>query len=85
MAPARALKKRERVKIILHEGTYENETPEAAEFREAINKYKKNNERPYPTWSEILEIARALGYRHIMPETKMPRYDHETQRIKSSK
>ena len=29
----------------------------------AINAYKKGNNKPYPTWPEVLEVIRKLGYR----------------------
>ena len=33
------------------------------EFLEAMNEYKRLNNRPFPTWSEVLDVMRALGYR----------------------
>jgi hypothetical protein len=38
---------------------------EQFEFVMAIETYKKVNHRLYPTWTEILEIVRQLGYRKI--------------------
>jgi hypothetical protein len=35
------------------------------EFIMAIETYKKVNKRLYPTWTEILEIVRQLGYRKV--------------------
>jgi len=32
------------------------------EFFKAIEDYKKRSGRQFPTWSEILEVARSLGY-----------------------
>ena len=32
------------------------------EFINAIDKYKRLNRRPFPSWSEIFEIVKALGY-----------------------
>ena len=32
-------------------------------FVMAINAYKRVNDRPYPTWTEVLEVIRKLGYR----------------------
>ena len=32
-------------------------------FMRAIDLYKQNNRRPFPTWSEVLEVLRSLGYR----------------------
>ena len=36
---------------------------ETLEFINAIDEYKRVNERPFPTWTEIFEIVIALGYR----------------------
>jgi len=38
---------------------------EQFEFVMAIETYKKVNRRLYPTWTEILEIVRQLGYRKV--------------------
>ena len=35
------------------------------EFVMAIDDYKKVNQRPFPSYTEILEIAMALGYRKV--------------------
>ena len=32
-------------------------------FIKAIDAYKRVNDRPFPTWTEILEVIRKLGYR----------------------
>lgn len=40
-------------------------TDEQFEFVMAIDKYKKLNNRPFPTWTEVLEIIKALGYRKV--------------------
>ena len=37
------------------------------EFVMAIETYKKVNRRLYPTWTEILEVVRQLGYRKVKP------------------
>ena len=37
-------------------------TEEQIEFMMAVDKYKTDNNRPYPTWVEVLQIARLLGY-----------------------
>ena len=36
---------------------------EALEFIAAINRFKKEHGRPFPSWSEVLLIVRQLGYR----------------------
>ena len=35
---------------------------EEVEFVRAIDRYKRKYRRPFPTWSEVLLIARELGY-----------------------
>ncbi len=40
-------------------------TGELLEFITAIDQYKKINERPFPTWSEVFEIIQYLGYRKV--------------------
>lgn len=42
-------------------------TAEQFEFVMAVQTYKKVNKRLYPTWTEILEIIRQLGYRKVQP------------------
>jgi hypothetical protein len=32
------------------------------EFITAVDDYKRKNQRPFPSWSEILDIVKALGY-----------------------
>lgn len=38
---------------------------ELLEFIMAIDEYKRINERPFPSWSEIFEIVQYLGYRKV--------------------
>ena len=40
-------------------------TAEQFEFIMAVNEYKQLNKRPFPTWTEVLDIIRALGYRRV--------------------
>ena len=40
-------------------------TPEQFDFLMAIDRYKKENQRPFPTWTEVLEVVTALGYRKV--------------------
>ena len=42
-------------------------TGELLEFIMAIDEYKRINERPFPSWSEIFEIIQYLGYRKVAP------------------
>lgn len=35
---------------------------EVVEFERAMEDYKRAHNRPFPTWSEVLEVLRGLGY-----------------------
>ena len=43
-------------------------------FMKAMDQYKRDNRRPFPTWSEVLEVLRALGYRKVAEPSAMPGY-----------
>ncbi len=36
-------------------------------FVQAIEAFKKANNKTYPTWTDVLEVIRILGYRKTMP------------------
>ena len=40
-------------------------TDEQFEFLMAVEKYKRVNNRPFPTWTEVLDVIHALGYRRV--------------------
>lgn len=40
---------------------------EQLEFIKAMNEYKAVNARPFPTWTEVLDVALYLGYRKVAP------------------
>ncbi len=42
-------------------------TDELLEFVLAIDDYKRVNNRPFPSWSEVFEVIRYLGYRKTAP------------------
>ena len=41
-------------------------------FMKAMDQYKRANRRPFPTWSEVLEVLRSLGYRQVEAPTALP-------------
>jgi hypothetical protein len=41
-------------------------------FMKAMDLYKRANRRPFPTWSEVLEVLRSLGYRLVEKPTALP-------------
>ena len=42
-------------------------TTAETEFMMAMNAYKHRSGRMFPTWSEVLEVLRDLGYEKIEP------------------
>ena len=41
------------------------------EFMMAMNEYKRRSGRIFPTWSEVLEVIKKLGYEKV-PPTDLP-------------
>ena len=41
-------------------------------FMKAMDQYKRANRRPFPTWSEVLEVLYALGYRKTAEASALP-------------
>ena len=40
---------------------------EQLDFIKAVDEYKRVNHRPFPSWTEILDIVLYLGYRRVAP------------------
>ena len=40
-------------------------TDEVLEFVMAIDEYKRLNNKPFPSWTEVFEIIQYLGYRKV--------------------
>lgn len=38
-------------------------TPDEIEFGRAMDRYKREHNRPHPTAVEVLQVAKSLGYR----------------------
>ena len=36
----------------------------------AVDEYKRTNDRPFPSWSEVFEIIQYLGYRKVAEQAK---------------
>jgi hypothetical protein len=45
---------------------------EEIDFMKSMDQYKRDNRRPFPTWSEVLEVLRSLGYRKVAERTALP-------------
>ena len=41
------------------------------EFMRAMDDYKRRSGRPFPTWSEVLEVINSLGYRKVAEPSQM--------------
>lgn len=40
---------------------------EQLEFIKAMDEYKRVNRRPFPSWTEVLDVMLYLGYRKCAP------------------
>jgi hypothetical protein len=47
-------------------------TGEEIEFMRAMDTYKRLSGRQFPTWSEVLEVMYAMGYRKVVEPTPLP-------------
>jgi hypothetical protein len=47
-------------------------TDDEIAFMRAMDQYKRDNRRPFPTWSEVLEVLHSLGYRKVEEATALP-------------
>jgi hypothetical protein len=36
--------------------------PDVVEFMTAMDDYKRRHGRPFPNWSEVLQVVKSLGY-----------------------
>ncbi len=45
-------------------------TDEVLEFVMTIDEYKRINNRPFPSWTEVFEVIKYLGYRKTAPRGK---------------
>jgi hypothetical protein len=52
---------------------------EQFEFLMAIDEYKRRNARPFPTWTEVLEVIKALGYRRVAEPQSLKRSKKDSE------
>jgi hypothetical protein len=58
-------------------------TDEQFDFLMAVDDYKKLNNRPFPSWTEILEVIKALGYRKVAEPCSLDESEnHEPTEVK---
>ncbi|MFA5239647.1 MAG: hypothetical protein WC476_08090 [Phycisphaerae bacterium] len=55
---------------------------EQFEFLMAIDEYRKKNTRPFPTWTEVLEVIKSLGYRKVAEPQPLNRFKEESSVLK---
>ena len=59
-------------------------TDEQFEFLMAIDQYKRANQRPFPTWTEVLEVIKALGYRKVAEPQSLESFRKEDKAVPAS-
>ena len=52
---------------------------EQFEFLMAIDEYKRKNTRPFPTWTEVLELIKALGYRKVAEPQSLTQFGKDAE------
>ena len=57
---------------------------EQFEFLMAIDQYKRENQRPFPTWTEVLEVIKAMGYRKVAEPESLKSFKKETVPVGAS-
>jgi hypothetical protein len=50
-------------------------------FMQAMDLYKRANRRPFPTWSEVLEVLVSLGYRKVEAAQPLPGVPTQPKRV----
>lgn len=56
---------------------------EQYEFLMAIQEYKRVNNKSFPTWTEVLEVIKALGYRKVAEPTSLDELHKTTETVNS--
>ena len=46
-------------------------------FLMAIDKYKRQNNKPFPSWTEVLEVVKAIGYRKVAEPQSIDSFKEE--------
>jgi hypothetical protein len=57
---------------------------EQFEFLMAIDTYKRQNNVCFPTWTEVLEVIKALGYRKVAEPQSLAEFKKSDKMIKMS-
>lgn len=60
--PRRKVERRRQIDPTTCERDY---TDDEIEFMRSMDEYKRRSGRQFPTWSEVLEVLRGMGYRKV--------------------
>jgi len=48
-------------------------------FLMAIDEYRRKNAKPFPTWTEVLDVIKALGYRKVAEPQRLDQRNDKTE------
>ncbi len=54
-------------------------TGDEVEFMRAMDEYKRKSGRQFPTWSEVLEVIRCIGYRKVAEPTEIMKQEKKPE------
>lgn len=72
VSPRRKVERRRQIDPTTCERDYSGDE---IEFMKAMDEYKRQSGRQFPTWSEVLEVIRSLGYRKVAEPTQIFKTD----------
>jgi hypothetical protein len=52
-------------------------TDEQFDFLLTIDRYKRENKKPFPTWTEVLDVIKAMGYRKVAEPQSIDSFKEE--------
>lgn len=67
-APRRKVERRRQIDPTTCERDY---SADEIDFMRAMDDYKRRSGRQFPTWSEVLEVIRSMGYRKVAEPTEI--------------
>jgi hypothetical protein len=70
--PRRKVERRRQIDPTTCERDYSDDE---IDFMKAMDEYKRRSGRQFPTWSEVLEVLRNIGYRRVAEPTEIYQHD----------
>jgi hypothetical protein len=52
---------------------------EQFDFLLTIDRYKRENKKPFPTWTEVLDVIKAMGYRKVAEPQAIDAFKEEKE------